>query len=77
MKRTHMQLRKAILNTLSDSKEHSYENLEREVNSSWKTLRDHCEELEVDNFVRINEKKRITITKKGIEILKRLQYQRF
>ncbi len=76
MKRTHMQLRKAILQVLSDSKEHPIADLEKKVNTDWKTIRDHCEELELYNFVRISEKKRITITKQGMEILKKLQYQK-
>lgn len=71
-----MQLRKAILQALSDSKEHPYTYLEKKISSNWKTVRDHCEELELYGFARINEKKRIIITKQGMEILKRLQYQK-
>jgi hypothetical protein len=40
MKRTNKEVRKAIFEALADGKEHSYGDLERKVNTNWKTIRD-------------------------------------
>jgi predicted transcriptional regulator len=70
-KRTREEVRKDILNALIDGKEHSYGGLERKANTNWKTVRDHCKELEMFKAVTISQNK-VKITKEGKDILKRL-----
>lgn len=71
MKRTHKEVRKAILEALRDNKEHVYGYLERKANTNWQTVRDHCEYLELFGAIEIKDKK-VKITKKGLEVLKKL-----
>jgi predicted transcriptional regulator len=69
-KRTGLELKKEILSALNDNLEHSYAELERKVNSDWKTIRRHCKELEFFEIISfINEK--IKITEKGNNFLKK------
>lgn len=70
-KRTFQEIRKAILTTLNDNKEHSYGDLERKVNTNWQTIRVHCKDLTIFNAVNISDKG-VKITKEGRELLKRL-----
>jgi len=72
MKRTRKEVRKAILNVLSDGKEHSYGELERRANTNWQTIRDHCEELQIFEVLEISKEDKVKITKKGREILKKI-----
>lgn len=72
MKRTHKEVRKAILEALRDGKEHSFGYLERKANTNWQTVRDHCEDLELFNAVEITKDNKVKIIKKGVEILKKL-----
>lgn len=58
MKRKHKEVRKAVLKILKDNKEHSYGNLERKVNTNWKTIRNHCEDLELFNCIKIAQNKK-------------------
>lgn len=67
-KRTYQQIRKAILEALSDGQEHSYGFLERKVNTNWETVRMQCQDLEIFKAVSIS-KDRVKITKFGSEIL--------
>jgi len=71
MKRTHKEIKKAILETLSDGLEHSYADLERKVNTNWMSVRQHCEDLELFNAITIKDNK-IRIAKIGRDILKKL-----
>ena len=71
-KRKHDEVRKAILKALSDGETRSYGYLERKVNTNWKTIRDHCKDLEVFNAILISEG-RVKITKEGREALKKLK----
>ena len=70
-KRTFPEIRKAILKALNDDTEHSYGDLERKVNTNWKTIRMHCKDLELFKAVTIKDDK-VKITKEGKDILKRL-----
>lgn len=70
-KRTHQQVRKAILKALMDGKEHSYGYLERKVNTNWQTIRNHCDDLQLFGAVTISDKG-VKITKYGRELLQRL-----
>ena len=70
-KRTHDEIRKAILKVLNDGKEHAYGDLERKVNTNWQTVRNHCKDLLLFNAILISEN-RIKITKEGRELLKKL-----
>lgn len=70
MKRTRKEVRKAILEALRDGKYHSYGNLERKANTNWQTIRDHCEDLELFECIRIS-KEGVKITKKGLELLEK------
>ena len=70
-KRTVQEVRKDILNALSDGKEHAYGDIERKANTNWQTVRDHCKDLELFGSVVIVSNK-VKITKQGREILKKL-----
>ena len=72
MKRTFKEVRKAILQVLSDNKEHVYGNLERKVNTNWQTIREHCDDLKLFEAVTIEENK-VKITKKGLELLNKIK----
>jgi predicted transcriptional regulator len=72
MKRTFKEVRKAILQVLSDNKEHVYGDLERKVNTNWQTIREHCKDLELFEAVVIKDNK-VKITKKGLELLKKVK----
>jgi len=54
-KRTHAQIRKCILEVLKDGEGHRYGDLERHVNTNWKTIRNHCKELIFFGVVTISE----------------------
>jgi len=71
MKRTHKEIKKAILQILSDGLEHSYADLERKVNTNWISIRQHCEDLELFKAITIKDNK-IKIAKIGRDILKKL-----
>ena len=71
-KRTAKQVRKAILKALSDGKEHTYGDLERKANTNWQSVRNHCDELKLFNAVTISKDNKVKITKKGLELLKKL-----
>lgn len=61
----------------------TYAQLEKKVNSNWKTIRSHCYELEVFDCISLKEMKshtrnnkpytEISITKQGVDILKKLE----
>lgn len=72
MKRTHKEVRKAILEALRDGKTYSYGYLERKANTNWQTVRDHCEDLELFEAIEVSKEGKIKITKKGRELLKKL-----
>lgn len=73
MKRTHREVRKDILEILSDGKSHAYGDLERKANTNWKTVRNHCWDLELFGAIVINEEKKIKITREGLELLDKLK----
>ena len=70
-KRTIQEVRKVILEVLSDGKEHAYGDIERKANTNLQTVRDHCKDLELFGAVVIAGNK-VKITKQGREILKKL-----
>ena len=72
MKRTFKEVRKAILIALNDNKEHVYGELERKVNTNWKTIREHCKDLELFGSVTIQNNK-VKITKNGLDLLKKIK----
>jgi predicted transcriptional regulator len=74
MKRTHKEVREAILEVLSDNKEHAYGDLERKANTNWQTIRDHCQDLELFGAVTINKENKVKITKQGLELLKKIKH---
>ena len=57
---------------LNDNKEHSFGDLERKVNTNWKTIRNHCEDLELFGAVAISKENKVKITKNGKDLLKKL-----
>ncbi|MCK4521511.1 MAG: hypothetical protein KAU20_02975 [Nanoarchaeota archaeon] len=69
-KRTHQEVRKAILEILSDQKEHSYGDLERKANTNWITIRTHCKNLQFFKAVIISDD-RVKITKQGLDLTKK------
>ena len=72
MKRTTREVRKAIFQVLSDGKVHSYGDLERKVNTNWKTIRDHIEYMELFGAVEVSKEDRVKITEFGMKILKKI-----
>ena len=72
MKRTFKEVRKAILRILSDNQEHVFGDLGRKVNTNWQTIREHCKDLELFEAVTISKDNKVKITKKGLELLKKL-----
>jgi len=73
MKRTFKEVRRAILQVLSDNKEHVYGDLERKVNTNWQTIREHCKDLVLFEAVTISKDNKVKITKKGLELLKKIK----
>lgn len=71
MKRTHREIRKSLFKVLSDGKKHSYGDLERKVNTNWRTIRDHLEYMKLFGAIEIKDKK-IIITKFGKKIFRSL-----
>ncbi len=71
VKRTNREIRKSIFNILKDNKAHFYGDLERKVNTNWKTIRDHIEYMELFYAIKINDGK-IKITDFGFKVLRRL-----
>lgn len=69
-KRTTTEIKLSILNTLRKTKNCSYGELERKINTNWKTIRNQCEELELFKTVNISNDNKINITKNGLSILK-------
>lgn len=70
MKRTSLELKKAILEVINDNIEHSYVDLERKVGSNWKTIRNHCKELEFFEALIISENK-VKILNRGKYLLEK------
>lgn len=80
--RTSLQIKKEILSALQDGNPSSFAELERKVNSNWQTIRAHCKELEIFKCVKIEQKDshfrnnkpyfKVSITKQGVEILRKL-----
>ena len=73
MKRKHNEVRDDILEVLSDNKEHAYGDLERKANTNWQTIRDHCQDLALFEAVVISKENKVKITKKGLELLKKIK----
>jgi len=71
-KRTFFEIRKEILKTIKDKKEYSYAELERKVNTNWKTVRLHCKDLQLVEAVTIYNNK-IKITDFGFTLLRKLE----
>lgn len=81
-KRTFKEVRKVILEMLKDGKPHSLGDLERKTGTNWQSVRNHIGDLLLFNAIKKekyekhNQNKRpyieITITKEGLELLKKL-----
>lgn len=71
VKRLSLDIKKKILEILSDNKEHSFGDLERKVNTNWQTIRNQCNELEIFEGINIIDNK-VRITEKGLQYLKKL-----
>lgn len=71
-KRTFFKIRKDILKALNDQKEHSYGDLERRVNTNWRTIRLHCKDLQLFNAIAISKDNKVKITNFGLKILSKL-----
>lgn len=72
MKRDHKEVRKAVLKVLNDGKPHSYGDLERTVNTNWRTIRDHVEDLVLFELAAVSEDNKVNINQKGRDFFKRL-----
>ncbi len=70
-KRSSLEVRKAILQVLSDGKSHSFGDTERKADTNWQTVRTHCEDLQFFNAASISPEVRVTITKHELELLKK------
>jgi len=71
VKRTNKEVRKAIFKILCDGKEHSYGDLERKVNTNWKTIRDHIEYMKLFGAIELIKGK-VKITDFGLKTSKKL-----
>lgn len=71
VKRTNKEIRKAIFEILKDKNLHSYGDLERKVNTNWRTVRDHIEYMELFDAVEFIEGK-VKITDFGLNVIKKL-----
>ncbi|MDA3836412.1 MAG: hypothetical protein PF542_02205 [Nanoarchaeota archaeon] len=69
-KRSTTEIKISILRTLTNTKDCSYGELERRINTNWKTIRSQCQELELFKTINISEDNRINITKNGQIIIK-------
>jgi len=74
VKRTAKEVRKDILEVLSDGKAHTYGDIERKADTNWQTVRNHCDDLMLFKAVTISNNK-IKITKEGREILGKLYHK--
>lgn len=70
MKRTHSQIRKALLEVLKDGRPYAYGHLERRVNTNWTSVRTHCNDLFLFGMVDILENNQVLITEKGKQFCK-------
>lgn len=70
VKRTNREIRNAIFNVLSDNREHSFGDLERKVNTNWKTVRDHIEYMELFGAVEMVGT-RVKITEFGVKVFEK------
>lgn len=57
MKRKSVEIKKAILRVLSDGKRYTYAELERKVNTGYRSIVSNCEELKGFNAVTITKQK--------------------
>jgi len=71
VKRTNREVRSAIFEALKDNKKHSYGELERKVNTNWRTIRDHVENMKLFGAVEIIDNK-VKITAFGLKVMKKL-----
>lgn len=70
-KRTREEVRKAILEALSDGEAHSYGSIERKADTNWQTVRDHCKELELFGAVKMVNSE-VQITRFGKSVLDKM-----
>ena len=69
-KRDRKELLLSVLKVLNDGKSHAYGDIERKVNTNWKSVRDACEEMVRFGAVDITEEG-VKITKLGRDALKK------
>ena len=82
MKRSSQQIKKGILQILKDGKPYSYAELERKINTGYRSIVANCKELETFGSVEIKKLDKheangkpyfqVSITANGREILKKL-----
>ena len=73
-KRKANEVMKSILMVLSDNEPHAYGDIERKANTNWKTVRDHCNSLQLFDAAK-KEDNKIKITKYGMKIVRKLKKQ--
>ncbi len=71
-KRNVREVRMAVLKAISDSELHSFGELERKVNTNWKSIRNHCEDLEFFECATRSDEG-VKITKQGLHLLKKIK----
>lgn len=74
-KRTFPQIRLAIMLAVKDGAYHSYAELERKVNTNWKTVLMHCEDLALFNAITVKDGK-VKIREEGLAILQKLMKEK-
>lgn len=82
MKRTTSEIKKRILQILTQNGKQTYAELERKVNTNWYTIKNNCDELEKFGAVEIKKLNKhdangrpffeVKITNTGREVLKKL-----
>ena len=82
MKRSSQQIKKNILQILKAGKSYSYAELERKINTGYRSILNNCKELEVFGAIEIEKISKheangkpyfqVSITNNGREILKKL-----
>jgi len=83
MKRTSQEIKKRILELLSNNRSYTYAQLERKINTGYRSIVSNCKELESFDAVKIKKLKKhsangrpyfiVEITEQGIKFLHNLK----
>ena len=71
-KRSNLEMKFYILDTIVDGELYSISFIERKLQSSWSSIKEHCKELEIFGAV-TSEDSKIRITKKGITFFEEIK----